>query len=37
MTDFDMSGFRVNLRSKKYESVRAIDLVTITAEGKMVR
>ena len=37
MTDFDMSGFRVNLRAKKYESVRAIDLVTITAEGKVVR
>ena len=37
MTDFDMSGFRVNLRAKKYESVRAVDLVTITAEGKVVR
>ena len=37
MTDFDMSGFRVNLRAKKYESVRAIDLVTITADGKVVR
>lgn len=37
MTDFDMSGFRVNLRPKKYESVRAIDLVTITADGRVVR
>lgn len=37
MTDFDMSGFRVNLRPKKYESVRAVDLVTITADGKVVR
>lgn len=37
MTDYDMSGFRVNLRSKKYESVRAIDLVTITPEGKVIR
>lgn len=37
MTDYDMSGFRVNLRSKKYESVRAIDLVTITPDGKVVR
>ena len=37
MTDFDMSGFRVNLRAKKYESVRAVDLVTITADGKVVR
>ena len=37
MTDFDMSGFRVNLRAKKYESFRAVDLVTITADGKVVR
>ena len=37
MTDFDMSGFRVNLRPKKYQSVRAVDLVTITADGKVVR
>ena len=37
MTDCDMSGFRVNLRAKKYESVRAIDLVTITPDGKVVR
>ena len=37
MTDFDMSGFRVNLRARKYESVRAIDLVTITPDGKVVR
>lgn len=37
MTDYDMSGFRVNLRAKKYESVRAVDLVTITPDGKVVR
>lgn len=37
MTDYDMSGFRVNLRAKKYESVRAVDLVTITSDGKVVR
>ena len=37
MTDYDMSGFRVNLRPKKYESVRAVDLVTITSDGKVVR
>ncbi len=37
MTDYDMSGFRVNLKSKKYESVRVIDLVTITPDGKVVR
>ena len=37
MLDYDMSGFRINLRAKKYESVRAIDLVTITPDGKIVR
>ncbi|WP_332775021.1 ABC transporter substrate-binding protein [Polaromonas sp.] len=37
MTDYDAGGFRVNLRAKKYESLRAIDLVTITPEGKVVR
>ena len=37
MTDYDMSGFRVNLRAKKYESVRAVDLVSITADGRVVR
>lgn len=37
MTDYDVGGFRVNLRAKKYESVRAIDLVTITPDGKVVR
>jgi branched-chain amino acid transport system substrate-binding protein len=37
MTDFDMNGLRINLRAKKYESVRLVDLVTITPEGKVVR
>ena len=37
MTDYDIGGFRVNLRPKKYESVRAVDLVTITPDGKVVR
>ena len=37
MTDYDVGGFRVNLRAKKYESVRLIDLVTITPDGKVVR
>jgi len=37
MLDYDMSSFRINLRAKKYESVRAIDLVTITPDGKIVR
>lgn len=37
MTDYDVGGFRVNLRAKKYESVRAIDLVSITPDGKVIR
>ena len=37
MTDYDMRGFRVNLRAKKYESVGAVDLVTITPDGKVLR
>lgn len=37
MSDYDMSGFRINTRAKRYESVRAIDLVTITPDGKVVR
>lgn len=37
MTEYDVGGFRVNLRAKKYESVRLVDLVTITPDGKVVR
>lgn len=37
MTDYDAGGFRINLRAKKYESVRVVDLVTITPDGKVVR
>ena len=37
MSDHDVGGFRVNLRPKKYESVRAIDLVSITPDGKIIR
>jgi ABC-type branched-subunit amino acid transport system substrate-binding protein len=37
MTDYDAGGFRVNLRAKKYESVRLVDLVTITPDGKVIR
>ena len=37
MTDVNISGFRVNLRPRKYELVRVIDLVTITPDGKVVR
>lgn len=37
MTNADIGGFRINLRAKKYESVRAIDLVSITSGGKTLR
>jgi branched-chain amino acid transport system substrate-binding protein len=37
MTDYDVGGFRINLRAGVRDSVRAIDLVTITADGKIVR
>ena len=37
MTDYDVGGFRINLRAGIRDSVRAIDLVTITADGKIVR
>ena len=37
MTDYNVGGFRVNLRPRKYESVRVIDLVSITPDGKIVR
>jgi branched-chain amino acid transport system substrate-binding protein len=37
MTDYDVGGFRINLRAGVRDSVRAVDLVTITPEGKIVR
>jgi branched-chain amino acid transport system substrate-binding protein len=37
MTDYDVGGFRINLRPKRYESVRLVDLVTVTPDGKIVR
>jgi ABC-type branched-subunit amino acid transport system substrate-binding protein len=37
MLDYDVGGFRINLRAGVLDSVRAIDLVTITAEGKVIR
>jgi len=37
MTDYDVGGFRINLRAGVRDAVRAIDLVTITADGKIVR
>jgi ABC-type branched-subunit amino acid transport system substrate-binding protein len=37
MNDYDVGGFRVNLRAGVHDSVRAVDLVTITADGKVIR
>jgi branched-chain amino acid transport system substrate-binding protein len=37
MSDYDVGGFRINLRAGLRDSVRAIDLVTVTPEGKIVR
>lgn len=37
MTDYNMGGFHVNLKAKKYESVRVVDLVTITPDGRVLR
>jgi ABC-type branched-subunit amino acid transport system substrate-binding protein len=37
MTDYDVGGFRINLRAGVHDSVRAVDLVTITPEGKVLR
>lgn len=37
MNDYDIGGFRINLRAGVRDSVRAIDLVTITSDGKVVR
>ena len=37
MTDYDVEGFRAKLRTRKYESVRTINLVSITPNGKVAR
>lgn len=37
MTDYNMGGFHINLKAKKYESVRVVDLVTITPDGRVLR
>ena len=37
VTDVSISGFRINLRPQKYELVRAVDLVAITPDGKVMR
>lgn len=37
MTDYDVGGFRINLRAGVRDSARTIDLVTIRPDGKVVR
>ena len=37
MPQFDIGGFRVNLRPAVRDSVRVIDLVTLTEDGRVVR
>lgn len=37
MSDYDIGGFYINLRAGVRDSVRAIDLVSITPDGKIVR
>ena len=37
MTDYDVGGFRVNLRPPLHDAARAVDLVYITAEGRVLR
>jgi branched-chain amino acid transport system substrate-binding protein len=37
MTDYDVGGFRVNLRAGVRDPLRTIDLVTVTADGRVLR
>lgn len=37
MTDYDVGGFRINLRAGLRDAVRSIDLVTIRPDGRVVR
>ncbi len=37
MTDYDVGGFCVNLRGGVRDAARSIDLVTVTADGKVLR
>jgi len=34
---YDVGGFRINLRAGVHDLVRSVELVTITAEGKVLR
>jgi len=37
MTDYDVGGFRINLRPGLRDSVRNIDLISISADGRVLR
>lgn len=37
MTDYDVGGFRINLRPALHDTARNIDLVSITKEGRILR
>ncbi|VWX62877.1 ABC transporter substrate-binding protein [Burkholderiales bacterium 8X] len=37
MTDYDVGGFRINLRPGLHDPARAIDLISITADGRVLR
>jgi len=37
MTDYDVGGFRINLRPGLRDPQRTIDLISITADGRVLR
>lgn len=37
MQDYDVGGFRLNLRGGVNEATAAIDLVSISADGRVIR
>jgi ABC-type branched-subunit amino acid transport system substrate-binding protein len=37
MTDYDVGGFRINLRPGLHDPARTIDLISITADGRVLR
>ena len=37
MTDYDVGGFRINLRPGLRDPARTIDLISITADGRVLR
>ncbi len=37
MTDYDVGGFRLHLRAGVRDSAWSIDLVTVTADGRVIR